>query len=103
MQYGDGWWYMARAQGVSIGRAACVNGATTGSPLHPSFFALAIPERTLDECPFTHAAAPSAVTGCRRVVSSRSPTFVAVFSPAAIHACRFTQAARTGSVFLHRK
>jgi hypothetical protein len=35
VQYGDGWWYIARAQGVSMGELLAVNGATTATPLHP--------------------------------------------------------------------
>jgi LysM repeat protein len=35
VQYGDGWWYIARAQGVSMGALLAVNGATPATPLHP--------------------------------------------------------------------
>lgn len=35
VQYGDGWWDIARSQGTSMGDLLAVNGATTATQLHP--------------------------------------------------------------------
>jgi hypothetical protein len=35
VQRGDGWWHIARVQGVSMGELLAVNGATTATPLYP--------------------------------------------------------------------